>query len=110
MSALLRRNAKLLKLLHRSSPTVRRKLLTKCCNQDFVQCVCECIKNILQGVVPLSAAQKAILRRKKRTLRLLVLKKTSGRKRKQLIQSGGFLGAILGPIVSILGKLFGGDG
>jgi hypothetical protein len=110
MSALLRRNAKLLKLLHKASPAVRRKLLKKCCNQDFVQCMCECVKNILQGVVPLSAAQKAILRRKKRTLRLLVLKKTSGRKRKQLIQSGGFLGAILGPIVSILGKLFGGDG
>jgi hypothetical protein len=43
-------------------------------------------------------------------LRELALKKTSKKKRKKIIQSGGFLGAILGPIVSILGRLFGGGG
>jgi hypothetical protein len=37
----------------------------------------------------------------------LILKKTSQRKRRQLVQSGGFLGALLGPIVSVLGSLFG---
>jgi hypothetical protein len=110
MSAILRRHVPLLKLLHKSSPSARRRLLQKCCNDDFINCVCECAKNLLKGVVPLTAAQKVALRRRKQTLRKLVLKKTSKLKRKKLIQSGGFLGAILGPIVSILGRLFGGNG
>ena len=108
MSATLRRNAQTLRLLHRASPAVRKRLLQRCCTNDFVTCVCECVKNLLKGVVPLSAAQIAALRRRKKTLRLLAVKKTSHKKRKKLIQSGGFLGAILGPIVSVLGRLFGG--
>jgi hypothetical protein len=40
-------------------------------------------------------------------LRRLALKKTPLKEKKILIQSGGFLGALLGPIISILGNLFG---
>jgi hypothetical protein len=106
MSARLRRNAQILRLLHRATPAVRKRILQRCCSIDFVSCVCECVKNLLKGVVPLSVAQIAALRRRKKTLRLLAVKKTSHKKRKHLIQSGGFLGTILGPIVSVLGRLF----
>jgi len=41
-------------------------------------------------------------------LREIALKKTSLRKKQKLIQSGGFLGALLGPIISVLGGLFNG--
>jgi hypothetical protein len=109
MSALLRRNAAFIKLLHKSPAKVRKSLLRNHCSTDFVRCICECAKNLLKGNVPLTKAQKLTLRRRKRTLRQLALKKTSGIKRRRLIQTGGFLGAILGPIVSVLGQLFGGQ-
>jgi len=41
-------------------------------------------------------------------LRKLVLKKTSLKNKRKIVQTGGFLGALLGPIVSVLGSLFGG--
>jgi len=106
MSAALRRNAPFLKLLYSSSPAIRKRILQSHCSPDFVTCVCECAKNLLIGNVPLTASQKATLRRRYNNLRDLALKKTSQRKRKQIIQSGGFLGALLGPIISVLGSLF----
>ena len=83
-------------------------MLRKHCNADFVRCICECVKNLLKGNVPLSPAQKKKLSSKKKHLREVVLKKTSLRKKLKLIQSGGFLGALLGPIVSVLSGLFNG--
>jgi hypothetical protein len=109
MSDRLRRNAPLLRVLHRSSPTARKRILKSHCSGDFINCICECVKNILKGNVPLTVSQKEALRRKRKTLHQLALKKTSKRKKEKIVQSGGFLGAILGPIVSILGRLFGGD-
>jgi len=83
--------------------------LKKHCSSEFVACICECVKNLLLGNVPLSATQKKRLSSKKKALREIVLKKTSLRKKKSLIQRGGFLGALLGPIISILGGLFNGQ-
>jgi len=107
MSTTLRRNAPFLKLLYSSSPAIRKRILQSHCTPDFVACICECAKNLLLGNVPLTASQKATLRRRYNNLRELALKKTTKKKRKQIIQSGGFLGALLGPIISVLGSLFG---
>jgi hypothetical protein len=40
-------------------------------------------------------------------IRKLVLKKTSLKSKRKIVQTGGFLGAILGPIIKVLGGLFG---
>ena len=108
MSARLHRHAKLLRALHKASPAQRHKLLKGHCNDDFVCCITECVKNLLKGNVPLNPAQKKKLSSKKKVLRQIVLKKTTKSKKRKLIQSGGFLGALLGPIVSVLGSLFNG--
>jgi len=108
MSQRLKKYAPLLRMLNRASPTVRKRLMKNACNNEFVKCVCECAKNIIKGNVPLTSAQKGQLSRRKRLLRKLVLKKTSLKGKQKIIQSGGFLGAILGPIISVLGSLFGG--
>lgn len=108
MSEKLRRNAQLIKVLHRSSPTVKKRLLREHCSPDFINCISECCKNVLKGNVRLSPSQKASLRRRHNTVRLLSLKSTSQKRKKKLIQSGGFLGALLGPIVSIISGLIGG--
>ena len=51
----------------------------------------------------LSNEQKTALRRNRQNLRRLSIKKTSLKKKRQIIQQGGFLGAILAPVLATLG-------
>ena len=107
MSQTLKRNAAFLKLLHKAGPELRKSILRTRCTSDFVKCISECCRNVLKGNVPLTNTQSTTLRRKKKILRALALKKTSQKNKKRLIQNGGFLGFLLGPIVSILSNLLG---
>src|SRR3989442_7666220 len=108
MSKRLHRHVNLLKALYKASPATRSSLLKIHCDGDFICCITECVKNLLKGNVPLNSAQRKKLSAKKNILRQLALKKTSQSKKRKLIQSGGFLGALLGPIISVLGGLFNG--
>jgi hypothetical protein len=107
MSRLMKKYGPYLRLLNKASPKVQKALLKKNCETEFINCVCECAKNLLKGNVSLTATQKQRLVRRKRLLRKLVLKKTPLKDKRKIIQTGGFLGALLGPIVSILSGLFG---
>src|SRR6267154_510916 len=106
MSQTLKKFTPYLRLLHKSSPKARNSLTTQHCSPEFIKCICECAKNVLIGNVALSPEQKRRLKRHQRSLRKLVLKKTSLTEKKRIVQSGGFLGALLGPIVKILGGVF----
>ena len=109
MSHRLKRYAPVLKRLHKQKEAGRRKWLKQNLDKDFVECICECTQNLLRGNVPLTKQQKAKLGKRKKTLRKLIGKKLSLKKRKQINQSGGFLGALIGPIVSVLSGLLGGQ-
>ena len=98
--------APLLRKLKRASPSVQKRMLSKCCDRDFINCISECCKNVLNGNVKLTSSQLSGIRQRKKTLRKLAAKKTSLIKKRKLIQKGGFLGALLGPIVSVLSGLF----
>ena len=106
MSTRLERQAPLLKLLQKATPKVRKSMLKNYCqNPDFVNCLCDCAKNVLKGNVRVSPAQLKVLRRGKLVLRQLALKKTSAKKKKKIIQSGGFLpllGAIIPGVISLI--------
>ena len=106
MSRLVCDHAAILKKLHTATPAQRKKLLAGN-NKNLMRCLCECAKNILKGNVPLTTPQKKALRRHRQKLNKLVLKKTPAKTKKKIVQSGGFLGAILSPIVGLLGRLFG---
>jgi hypothetical protein len=106
MSKSIKEHASLLRKLHKTSPAIRAKLLKHKCDRSFIECLSKCAKNVLKGNVPLNKKQLENLRRRKRQLRTLALKKTTFKTKRQIIQSGGFLGALIGPIVSILGSLF----
>jgi hypothetical protein len=108
MSERLRRNAPLLRALHRANPTDRKRILHKHCSADFINCVSEICKNLIKRCVPLSSHQKEQLRRRHKTIHKLTLKKVSKKQKKKIIQSGGFLGAILSTIIPVLGSLLGG--
>lgn len=108
MSQRLKKYAHQLRELHSASPKVQKKLLSKINkDNDFVKCLCECAKNIIKGNVNLTDKQREKIRRRKKSFRKLSVKKTSLREKRRIVQSGGFLGALLGPIISVLGGLFG---
>jgi len=108
MNDRMRRFLPVLKRINKLGDKAKKQYVKKC-NKEFVDCISECAKNVLRGNVPLTARQNAKLRRNKHNLRALSIKKTSLRKKRRIIQKGGFLGAILTPILSILGGLLGGN-
>ncbi len=107
MSLRIRKFANTLRKLHRCNDKEKKRWLKLHLNKDFINCACECAQNILKGKIPLTKNQRNSLKKRKNILRQLVKRKTSIKKKKQIIQSGGFLGALLGPIVSVLGSLLG---
>ena len=54
------------------------------------------------------AGQMKRLHREKKNLRAIALKKTSLKKKRKIFQKGGFIGAILPPILTVLSSLLGG--
>ena len=82
-----------------------KKMFLKSCNKDFIQGLCECIRNMMNGRVFLKPCQLKCLSRHKQTLRKLALKKTSMTHRKKWLQKVGFFQFLLGPLISGLGSL-----
>ena len=104
MSAPIEEKFEKLRLLKESSPKVRKQIL-KDCNSSLLCCLCECALNILKGAVPLKEGQKKRLARFKHKLRKLASKKTRRKIKKRIVQTGGFIGALLTPVLSFLGTL-----
>ena len=105
----MRRYLPTLRRIQKLGDRARRKLIKECDSQ-LIACFCECSKNILKGNVPLNKPQLKKLRREKKNLRVLALKKTALKKKRKILQKGGFIGALLPPILSIIGGLLGGNG
>lgn len=87
----------------------RRQLVSACCDKDFIQAIVECCWNVVNKRVHLSPSVKNNLSKHKQTLRDLSNKSTPTKKKKSLIQSGGFasvLPFLLGPIISGVTELF----
>ena len=93
-------------LLGKLGDKAKRQYMKKC-NKEFVDCVSECAKR-LRGNVPLTSNQTTKLRRNKKNLRSLATKKTSLKKKRQILQKGGFLAALLPPVLSLLGAALSG--
>lgn len=102
----LKRNRKLLETLNGLNRSVQESLLPYL-RKDTILVLVECIKNIISGNVPLSESQLARVRQSKTDLKTIARAKTSRDRRVKLLQKGGLLGALLGPIVKILGDLLG---
>ena len=100
-------NLCLLNALCRMKPTVAKEAL-KNASSDLINALSECSLHVLEGYVPLTPLQKKRLARNKHGLRVLAKKHSSVKRRKQVLQKGGFLGALIKPIVAVLGELLGG--
>ena len=104
MSKRISRHAPLLHHLSKAKPKTIRSVI-KTGDKDLISVFSECALNVLKGVVPLTKGQRSKLGRYKKCLRDLVNRKTTNQKKKKILQRGGFLGALLPPIISILGGL-----
>jgi len=90
MSERTRRYLPLLKQINRLGDRAKRQLIKKC-DIEFLDCVSECAKNVIKGNVPLKPAHLWRLRRERSNVRVLASKKTSLKKKRRILQKGGFL-------------------
>ena len=97
----------MLKALVKASPPMAKAII-KNGDKDLINTICECGHNVLKGNVRLTKPQIARLRRHKHTLRKLTKHRQSLKQKKTLLQTGGgFLSALLGPVIGILGSVLG---
>ena len=104
VSQRLKKYANELVYLQKARPCIRKHLITKA-DRSLVDCLCECADNILRGNVPLTKPQKEKFARNKAGLRALTKKSVSLKKKKAILQKGGFLGSLLAPIASVVAPL-----
>ena len=94
------RNADILRTICHLNAKERSALLSQA-NSDLIRCICECAFNVLRGNVPLDKKYKTRLRKHAPILRKLVDKRDNFKKKKKIIvQKGGFLPSLLVPIVT----------
>ena len=100
MSARLRKQINYLKILHKSNPKTRNAILQNA-DKELINCICECVENTLNGNVKVSPAQRKQLKKHAAVLRQIRAKSGSLQtKKKLLVQKGGFLPALLAPILA----------
>ena len=102
----LRKHATMLKTLAQAKPHMRKAII-KGAGTSLIKCLCDCVKNTLKGNVSMSKRQYRKLRRHKHDL-IALNKRRSLAGKKRIIQSGGFLGDLLRPILSVLGSILSG--
>ena len=106
VSKLMRQQHSALRTLAREKPKTRKLLLAKA-KRPVIDALSECALNVLKGSVKLSDKQKSKLKRFKHYLRELSKKRVSLKKKKAISQLGGFIPALLGAILPVIGSLIG---
>ena len=103
----LRSQSSTLHLLHKAKPSLRKAIIANG-NEELIRCICDCALNILKGNAPISQQDKRRLGRHKQNLRKLTNRRFSLKKKRKVLQSGGFLSSILTAILPVIGSLLGG--
>lgn len=102
----LKQNIHLLKMLHEARGDTKRRVL-QCCSRDMCNALSEIASNMLKGNIPLTERQYNELRPHAADIERLSKKKTALTTKRQILQKGGFIGAILGPALSLLAPAVG---
>lgn len=91
-------------LLSHCHPCVIKKFI-QLSDKRLINAICECSKNILSGNVDLTADEYKNLKKYKKHLRELSSRKTKLKRKKELVQKGGFLPALIAPLIGLLGSV-----
>ena len=81
-----------------------RKILIKNASREQIYTICEIILNILKGNFQVPKEQLEYLNKKKKQLRAIIQRSTL-KKKKHIIQKGGFLEILIPSIVSGLASI-----
>lgn len=73
--------------------------------KQFLLAITEIAKNIASGNVPLSDEEYEKLNRYAKSINEIIDKKTSMRRKRKILQQGGFLGILARPVVQALSPL-----
>ena len=93
--------------LRRAGEQVRRSVLSRA-KRELVLVLVDCARLLIRNKRRLTEPQLRRLRQKTDDIYDLVNPRTSIARRRQILQTGGFLGAILGPALGLLAPLVGG--
>jgi hypothetical protein len=101
-----------LQALADATPATRRRIISQAPN-ELLMALVDAARRLLKGEVSLTPAQLGAVRRHKKSFRKVVAPRTPARELRKVYQIGGFLPALLGPILKIglplLTGLFGGQ-
>ena len=107
MSIRIKRNWDWLKVIKQANP-VQRKAILATASDDLILAICEIVDNVLHGTVKLNPKQRSAVNKYKNILRITADKKvTKTKKKKALIQKGGFLPIVLGPALALIASFIG---
>jgi len=108
MSARLKRNISFLRELKQASDG-KCRLLISAAKPDHLKCITECAHNIVCANVRLTKGQHKKLKRHAKFIRLIAKKHISLPEKKRLLvqRGGGFLPALITPILAIVSSLLG---
>ena len=91
-------------LLSHCQPCVIKRFIDKT-DKQLINAICECSKNILSGNVKLNEEEFNRLKKYQKQLRLLSSRKTPLKTKKEIVQKGGFLPALIAPLIGLLGSV-----
>ena len=97
------RNEIFLKFLNLSKNNTRKSVIC-CSNKDQILSICDCVFNILNGNLGINKIHEYKLYKKRKHLRHL-LKKSSIKTKKKILQTGGFLNILIPAIISGLSSI-----
>jgi len=100
-------NLDFLKIVSKAKTPKRRREILRTATAEQLTSICDCIHNILYNrEISLTDKNKRLLRRHKGVLLVLANKKLPKQTRCEILeQQGGFLPALLAPIIGIAGSL-----
>jgi hypothetical protein len=83
-------NKNLLESLSKCKKKLREAIVENA-DRDLIECICMCAFNILEGNINLTEQEKSNLKKYKHAIRKLTMRSNLKKKKKILLQSGGFL-------------------
>ena len=101
MPSKINRYASHIRVLCKAKPSLCKAMLNAA-EPELIQCLCECALNVLKGNVSLHPGQKRKLMPYKEDLRFLASRSGALQKKKRVLQKGGLLPAVLGPIIGLI--------
>ena len=107
MSENARQLAPLVITLKSMKPKQRREVV-KAMNRHHFRGLTEVAVNMIKNTVKLSPDEMRVCRRWRKPLKLLALKRYPTKEKRNILQRGGFLGAILPILASVLGAVING--